>query len=189
MADLVKLVQAVRDDLKECYLSDRDAVWSNPFIALIRHGEVTVLTEANSQEELARSLNEYSASGGIEGIVVGRMVAKYNRDISGPDGSPLMTEKGVMVCGRILGTRQTYITITRCLEHRDLRNPVHGEPAPGRPEIPGLSSPDKVDPIFTEYGDVRGFVESQFGVERVFDSRRGDICMLDPIIQGMVNGG
>jgi len=186
MVDLVKVVELVRDDLKAEYLRDRTAVWAHPFVGFITDDDFKQVGNAKDEAQIVAWLREFREPNKMKGVVVGRMVAKYSQTIRDQNGDPQITERAILVSGRIIDSDQTYVTITPCKEHKDLRLPEHGEPLKDRPFIPGITSPDKVDPIVNAFGEVSGFVEMQFGKEQVFDSRRGEMCMLDPIIEGVV---
>jgi hypothetical protein len=186
MADLVKVVEQVRDDLKDLYLENQSAVWTRPFVAIVQTDGPAFLDNANSEAAIVEWLKHFRGPNQIKGVVVGRMVAKHSKHARDAEGNPIIMEKAILVTGRMLDTAQTYVTITSCREHSDLRNHVHDEPRKDRIEIPGLKSPDKVSAILGPNGEIRGFKEMQFGKEKVFDSRRGVRCMLDPIISGII---
>lgn len=190
--NLEKVVNEIRDDLKKLYLQDQSAVWEHPFVAIIKRDEVNVLGGAKSEERIVNWLRQFRGPEGIAGIVVGRMVAKYSKTIRGLDGNPQVLEKAILVSGRMLDTSQTYVSITPVHEHKDLRRPKgdtneNAEPNGEHIYVPGVNSPDKVAKITDEEGFVRGFLEMQFGREQIFDSRKGERCALDPLIQGVID--
>jgi hypothetical protein len=192
MIELDKVVNKIRDDLKAKYLEDQTAVWEHPFVAFIKEDDLFIMEAAASEESLVAWLREFRGPQGIAGVVVGRMVAKFSQTIRDNNGNPQVLERAILVSGRILDGNKTYISITPCREHNDLRNPLGDslanlEQKADRPYIPGLTSPDKVQKIMTEDGKFMGFKEMQFGEEAVFDSRKGDVCKLDPIIQGVLD--
>jgi hypothetical protein len=192
MPNLEKVVNEVRDDLRRVYLQDQSAVWQHPFVAILKRDEVCTLGNAANEEKLIHWLRQFRGPEGIAGVVVGRMVAKYSRTIRDLEGNPQVLEKAILVTGRLLDVGQTYISITPVREHKDLRRPMgdtneNAEPNGEHLYVPGVNSPDKVAKITDETGFVRGFIEMQFGVEQVFDSKRGDQCVLDPLIQGVLN--
>ncbi len=122
------------------------------------------------------------------------MVAKYSKTMRDLEGNPQVLEKAILVTGRLLDKAQTYISITPVREHKDLRRPMgdtneNAEPNGAHLYVPGVNSPDKVAKITDEAGFVKGFIEMQFGKEQIFDSKRGDACVLDPLIQGVLNTG
>lgn len=187
MQDLEKVVDKVREDLKALYLSDQHTVWHHPFVVMIQDDDIKVLEGAKTPDQLIEWLVSFRGPNQMKGVVVGRMVAKYSKTIRDANGDPQVLERAILVSGRMLDTSQTLVSITPCREHKDMRLPDHGEPVKGRPYIPGLNSPDKVDPLLNELGQVAGFKEIQFGEDQIFDSRKGDKCMLDPIIEGVIS--
>jgi hypothetical protein len=194
MIQLDKVVNAIRDDLKKLYLEDQNNVWEHPFVAIIKRDDVATLGGAKAEESLIAWLKEFRGPQGIAGVVIGRMVAKFSQTIRDNNGNPQVLEKAILVSGRLLDSSTTYISITPCREHNDLRNPLgdtlaNVEQKKDRPYIPGLTSPDSVQKIMTDEGNFMGFKEIQFGTEVIFDSKRGDICKLDPIIQGVLDTG
>ena len=189
MIDLRKVVHKTRDDLKREYLKDQAAAWSRPLIVLITSDDVKFMADFPSEKKVIDWLREFSAQDGIKGIVIGRMVAKYSQTIKDHKGDPQILERAILVSGRMFTTNQTYVTITKSIEHRDLRMPKHDEPVKDRPVISGLESPDKIQPIVNlATGHLQGFKEMQFAPDRIFDSEKGQRCILDPIIAGVVKG-
>jgi hypothetical protein len=186
MVSLDKVVNEMRDDMKKAYKRDTNEAWTQPCVAIIKDDDVSFLENARSEEQLVGWLLNFIGPQRIKGIVVGRMMAKYSPTIKDGMGHPVILEKAIIVSGRVFDTEQTYVSITPCKEHKDMRNPEYGEPQKERPFIPGLESPDSIKPIINEVGEVTGFEEMQFKAEQVYDSRRGEKCTLDPIIQGVV---
>jgi hypothetical protein len=190
MVDLEKLVNTVRDDLKNEYLKDQHAVWHVPFVAFIGADGPNFLYGAKSEAEIVGWLVANRNQSQIRGVVVGRMVAKYSQTIKDVEGNPQILERGILVSGRIFSPEQTYVTITPCREHMDMRAPAgdtieNAEPKDGLPALAGVNSPDKVEKIISPGGHV-SFKSIQFGDEKVFDSRKGERCALDPIIEGVL---
>ena len=187
MVNLVKVVNEVRDDLKKEYLKDQSAVWTKPFVVIVRQDDCSFIPEFHDEDKIIEWLRNFRDVSQTHGLVIGRMVAKYNHAILDPRGQPMVTQKAILVSGRMLTTGQTYVTITPCHEHSDLRTPKIDEPLKQDLFIPNITSPDKVAPIVAENGIIKGFRQMQFGDEQIFDSRRGDTCALDPLIEGVLS--
>lgn len=188
MIDLVRVVNKVRDDLKGAYLSNQGAVWQQPFVCFINNSGANFLEGANSDEAIVAWLLANRNGSAIRGIVVGRMVAKYSKTIKDVQGNPQILEKGIMISGRLFSPEQTYVTITPCREHNDLRDALGDTPENAEPvgEIPGFESSDKVEKVVSAGGHVQ-FKSMKFGREIVYDSRKGQRCALDPIIEGVID--
>ncbi len=188
MIDLEKVVQKVRDDLREEYLRDSQAAWQRPFVAFITASGVNFLEGGRTDDGIVSWLVANRNASQIRGVVVGRMVAKYSQTIKDVNGDPQILERGILVSGRLFSTGQTYVSITPCREHNDLRDPLGDTIANAAPksDIPGFESPDKVEKLISDGGHVQ-FKSLRFGKEIVFDSRKGERCALDPIIQGMMD--
>lgn len=186
MVDLEKVVNEVRDDLKALYLKDQNAVWTKPFVVMIGADDTSVMENANDQDAVIEWLRHFRGPNQIKGIVVGRMVAKFSSTIRDQDGNPQILERAILVSGRMLDAGQTYVSITSAKEHNDLRSTPGDEPNENKPFVPGLTSPDKVDKIIGSFGQLKGFKSMQFQKEVIFDSRKGEMCQLDPIIDGVL---
>lgn len=189
MINLEKVVREVLDDLKDQYKKDTQAIWESPAIRLVENGDSVVYVAATDPYLIDR-LKAGVGDGRLKGIVVGRMMAKYSSTLRDLNGNPQILEKGLMVSGRLFSSGQTLVIIVKCHEHRDARNPLgdtiaNAEPQKQEIHIPGITSPDAVQKVITPGGHVQ-FVSVQFGEEIVFDSRRGERCMLDPIIEGVL---
>ena len=186
MVDLEKAVVELRETMKEQYLKNQRAIWSTPFVGFIDADNVGWAPFGLTDEQLLAFALAKRESARLNGVVVGRMVAKYSKTIKDVEGNPQLLEKAILVSGRMFTSGQTYVSITPCREHQDLRH-ADGEPVKNRPYVPGVTSPDKVQEIIDEQtGALKGFLEMQFGVEQVFDSRRGQTCQMDPIIAGVL---
>ena len=186
MIDLVRAVNAIKEDLKAKYLEDQAAVWSSPAVLIIANEDVREISGAKSEESLVSWLSEACKKQDMQGIIIGRMVSKYSETLRDIDGNPQILEKAILVTGRLIDTKQTYVVIVPCREHKDLRNPLGGQDPQKSIGAPGVTSPDKVAPIIDEVGILRGFKEMQFQKEIIFDSRKGEACALDPIIDGVL---
>ena len=191
MIDLQRVVDKVKDDLKDEYLRDQGGAWTKPFVCFIGADGPCFIESAKTEAGIIDWLVVNRNKSQIKGVVVGRMVAKYSQTLKDVQGNPQVLEKGILVSGRLFSPEQTYVTITPCREHMDMRTPVgdtieNSEPKPGLPKLPGVSSPDKVDKVISPGGHV-SFKSIQFGEEKIFDSRKGDRCALDPIIQGVID--
>lgn len=187
MVELDQVVNEVRDDLKKLYLKDQNAVWTKPFVVMIGADDITVMDNAENQDAVVDWLRHFRGPNQIKGVVVGRMVAKFSPTIRDQDGNPQILERAILVSGRMLDSGQTYVSITSSKEHNDLRATPGDEPLLNKPFLPGLTSPDKVDKIIGDFGQLRGFKSMQFQKEVIFDSRKGDTCQLDPIIDGVLS--
>ena len=184
MVQLDKAVNELRDIMKEQYLKNQAAVWHTPFVGFVEADDVGWAPYGLSDEELLSFARAKRSR--IQGVIVGRMVAKYSQTIKDVEGNPQVLEKGILVSGRMFTSGQTYVSITKCHEHQDLRH-KNGDPVANRPYVPGVTSPDKVQEIIDEQtGALKGFLEMQFGQEQIFDSRQGQTCAMDPIIAGVM---
>lgn len=182
-ADLVKIVDTMKEDLKEMYLRDPKAVWDLPMIAVSkRTGGVVVLDNLQSNEHAMQWLITHMQND-IESLVVGRMVAKYS-SVLGADGKPIITEKAIMVMGRQLGNNRSYVSITPCHEHTDTRD-LDTIEKENKVFDPSLKAPDLDKLITDEHGIIRGRMTAKFGKEQIMDSKKGQVFMMDPIIQGV----
>lgn len=189
MLDLERLVDELRDTMKSAYLKDRNAIWDLPFAGFFDSmgGGGWANYGAGDDGTFTEYARAKLRSSRLEGIVVGRMVAKYSQVIKDIEGNPQMLEKAILVSGRLFSTGQTYVSITKIHEHQDLRHSETGEPLENKPYVPGVTSPDKVQEIIDDQtGALSGFLSMQFGKEEVFDSRRGQTCQMDPIIAGVM---
>ena len=185
--DIHRIVNCVRDDLKKLYSSNPSAVWDKPFVVVASHGGETSYIEGGVESGsvvgwIREKLNHKEA----EVIVVGRMVAKYGSFIDPTTQQKIILEKALLVTGRDFSNGRTYVVVVPTKEHRDYRSSEAVEGGP-KIEIPGLNSPDVTKAIKDEMGVTKGWLTSQFGKEQVFDSRRGQRCMLDPLIQGVID--
>lgn len=190
MINLEKVVNDVRDRLKQEYLREPDAVWNRALIVGIRANDCVFLDGSGSAkpERIISWFKDNMHVEGIKGVCVGRMVAKYS-EVVGSNGEPILIEKAILVTGRMLDTSQTLVKITRCVEHKDLRElrPGQDEPVGKLPTLAKMDSPDKSIELKTSYGRTRGFRHLRFDPDQVFDSRQGDKCEMDPIISGVIN--
>lgn len=193
MINLERVVRDVLDDLKELYKKDSEAVWDAPAIRLVENGDNVAYVTA-MDEQLIDRLRAGLSGGKLKGLVVGRMVAKYSDKLRDINGQPQILERAILVSGRLFSSGQTYVVIVPCHQHRDARNPLGDTIANAEPQkqelwVPGIQtdslSPDSVQKVITPGGHVQ-FVSVRFGEETIFDSRKGDRCMLDPIIEGVL---
>jgi hypothetical protein len=113
------------------------------------------------------------------------MVVKYG-GLLDASGQPTIQEKAILVTGRSFANGRTVVSITPAREFRDWRTPETIE-AQGSLPNPGVSSPDTTKTMFDETGQIVGQMSGQFGAEQRFDSARGQTCVLDPLIQGVLN--
>ena len=185
--DMNRVVNCVRDDLKKAYSDNPSAVWDRPMVVVVnKGGETSVLDGVKSDEHIAGWLCEKVGTKKIEAVVIGRMVVKHGKFIDPTTGQLIITEKAILVSGRNFANGRTVVSITPTKEHRDYRSTESQAQSP-RLIVPGLSSPDVTKVIKDEMGVTKGIMTGQFGKEKVFDSRLGERCALDPIIQGVVD--
>ena len=182
-ADLVKLVSGLRDDLKALYLENPTAIWDLPVIAFARKsGGVNILEGIKDNEHVVAWLRSNLVNE-VESIAVGRMVIKPST-VLGADGKPVIKEKAILVTGRNIDTKRTYVSITPCKEHRDYRSDQFAEKQ-NKTFDPTLKGADKTKNIENEHGRVVGRLQAKFGPEQVLDSKKGNQFMVDPIIAGV----
>lgn len=183
-ADLIKMVETLRDDLKGTYLQNPTAIWDLPIIAISkRSGGVHLLDGIKDDAHVVAWLTTHMQND-IESICIGRMLAKYSTVI-GSDGKPIIKEKAIMVMGRTLATGRSYVSITPVQEHRDYRSDEFAEKQ-NKEFDPTLQHADKtkniVDPLSNK---VVGRLQAKFGKEQVMDSKKGHVFLSDPIIAGV----
>ena len=185
--DLTRIVNCVRDDLKKLYSNDPSAVWDKPFVVIAKKGGETSCIDGGVED--AKALGWLQAKferKEAEVVVIGRMVAKYGTFIDPTTQQRIILEKALLVTGRDFSNGRTYVVIVPTKEHRDYRSSESME-AGGKIIVPGLKSPDVTKAIKDEMGVTKGWLTSQFGKEQVFDSRKGQRCLLDPLIQGVID--
>lgn len=183
-AELTKIVDNVRDDLKGTYLQNPTAVWDLPLVAISkRSGGVHLLDGIKDNQHVVDWLATHLAND-VEAIVVGRMVAKFST-VLGSDGKPVIKEKAIMVMGRTLSTGRTYVSITPVMEHRDYRRDEVAEKQ-NKKFDPTLKGADKTSNIVDEESNrVVGRLQAKFGQEQIMDSKKGHQFLCDPIIEGV----
>lgn len=182
-ADLIKIVENLRDDLKALYLQQPSAVWDLPIIALSKKtGGVQLLDGIRDNQHVIDWLRTHMANE-IESIVIGRMVVKQST-VLGADGKPVIKEKAIMVMGRQLETKRAYLSITPCMEHRDYRSDEFAEKQ-NKVFDPTLKGADKTTKVVDELTGRAHYVQSKFGKEQIYDSKKGNVFMIDPIIEGV----
>ena len=187
MVEIHKAVIELRDVMKARYLKDQKAIWTTPFVGFIEADDVGWAPMDESEESLFAFAQAKRAQNKLQGIVIGRMGAKYSETIKDLDGNPQMLSKAIIVSGRLFTTGKTYMSITPCREHQDLRVTENGDPMKNKPYVPGVTSPDKVTEIIDDNtGLLKGFLSMQFGDEIVYDSRQGQTCTMDPMIRGVL---
>lgn len=192
MINLQRVVDKVRDDLKKTYLKNPSAVWQKTTVIMIRKDDCDIMDGAGMTDpgKVVKALQHFVSTTEVKGIVVGRMVAKFSKTVRDVDGNPAVMSRAILVSGRLLDSEQTYISITPSREHNDLRELKEGqdEPVSKLPDLARMDSPHAVKEIRTDGGHLKGFKSIRFDKEKVFDSRRGDKCVLDPIIEGVLKG-
>lgn len=184
--DLPRVVDSVRDDLKKLYRQDPSALWERPFIVISQQGgQTSYLDSAQPDEVIAGWLAQFRGPKRIEAVVVGRMVVKYGGVLDAA-GQPTIQDKAILVSGRSFTNGRTVVSITPTKEFRDFRT-VETIEAQGSLPNPGITSPDTTKILTNEYGQAAGHMLGQFGKEERFDSAKGQTCVLDPLIQGVLN--
>jgi hypothetical protein len=187
MVEIHKAVNELRDVMKARYLKDQRAIWTTPFVGFIEADDVGWAPMDTTEEALFAFAQAKRSQNKLQGIVIGRMCAKYSETIKDIEGNPQILSKAIIVSGRMFTTGKTYMSITVCREHQDLRVTENGDPVKNKPYVPGVTSPDKVQEIIDqETGLLKGFLSMQFGEEQVFDSRQGVTCTMDPMIRGVL---
>ncbi len=183
-ADLIKMVEAMRDDLKVEYLKDPSAIWDLPIVAFSRKaGGVQILDGIRGDDHVMDWLRTHLQNE-VESICVGRMLAKYS-DVLDADGKPIIKERAIMIMGKTLDTDRTYVSITPIMEHRDYRRDQVAEEQ-NKKFDPTLKAPDKTTNILNPYtGKTIGRLQAKFGKEQVMDSKKGHMFLADPIIAGV----
>jgi hypothetical protein len=190
-ADLVRVVDTVRDDLKKSYIQDPSLIWGNPVVFISQSGGKAGymkpdadkdLTEAEEEKFMIDWMKQFRNDRSVEAVVVGRMVVKYN-GILDSNGNKMISERAILVSGRSFIDGRTRISITPVKEHRDYRQP-ETIATEATPLNPGLESPDTTKLIMA--GDmITGILIGQFQPEQIMDSRDGVKCVMDPLIEGV----
>ena len=190
--DLKRAVDIVRDDMKEAYKRDPGVIWKLPFIVIHANGETvelpTDLIADMSPEEgsvyMSGWINHFRGPKRIEAVVVGRQVVKLG-GVLDASGQHTLKEKGIMISGRSFSTGRTIVSVTATREFRDYRDEETVKKEGVLPN-PGLDSPDTMKTTTNEYGTVTGTMLGQFGKEERHDSQAGELCVADPIVEGII---
>ena len=191
--DLKRAVDIVRDDMKEAYKRDPGAIWKLPFVVLHMNGETVelptdVIAGMNPEEGsayMAGWLNHFRGPKRIEAVVVGRQVVKLG-GVLDASGQPTVKEKGIMVSGRSFSTGRTIVSITPTKEFMDYRSQETIQKEGMLPN-PSMDSPDVMKAVAGADGEKSATMLGQFGKEERHDSQLGELCVADPIIEGVVN--
>jgi len=183
--DLPRVVDAVRDDLKKLYQKDPAAIWERPVVVISQDGQTSYLDSNKPDEYMAGWLAQFRGPKRIDAVVVGRMVVKQG-GVLDASGEATVKEKAILVTGRSFATGRTVVTITPTKEFRDFRSPETIDKEGILPN-PGVSSPDTSKAIVRPDGVAAGTMLGQFGKEQRFDSAQGQRCMMDPLIQGVLD--
>jgi hypothetical protein len=183
--DLPRVVDSVRNDLKKLYRQDPSAVWQRPFVVIAQDGKTSYLDSEQTDEVMAEWLVQFRGPRRISAVVVGRMVVKYG-GVLDASGQPTIKERAILVSGRSFTNGRTVVSITPTREFRDFRSPETIE-AQGSLPNPGITSPDTTKMIVDEFGKIAGHMVGQFGEEQRFDSNKGQHCVLDPLIRGVLD--
>ena len=180
-ADLTRMVEGMRDNLKKIYLAQPEAVWNLPMIAVSKKlGGVFTLGQIKSNEHAVEWLRENLVNE-VDNIVIGRMVVKQST-VLGADGQPVVKEKAIMVMGRHIDSKRAYLSITPCIEHRDYRSDRFAEKQ-NKEFDPTLKGADKTAKIVDEITGQQHYLQAKFGPEQVYDSKKGHQFLVDPIIE------
>jgi len=184
--NLPQVVDTVRDDLKKLYRKDPSNVWQRPFIVIAQNGGGTSYLDSSQPDSvMAAWLAQFRGPKRIEAVVVGRMVVKYG-NILDAAGQPTVQERAILVSGRSFVNGRTVVSVTPTKEFRDYRMPETIETQGSLPN-PGITSPDTTKLIVDDTGKIAGSMVGQFGPEQRFDSAKGQTCVLDPLIQGVLD--
>ena len=182
-ADLIKIVDNLRDDLKGLYLKHPEAIWDKPIVAFSKKsGGVNYLEGIKDNQHVMDWLRT-NLNNDIESIVVARMVVKQS-SVLDANGQPIVKEKAIMVMGKQVVTGRTYVSITPCLEHRDYRSDQFAEEQ-NKKFDPTLKGADATKKVVDEVTGQQHYLQSKFGKEQVLDSKKGNQFMVDPIIEGV----
>lgn len=182
-ADLIRMVEGMRDNLKRIHLEKPDAIWDLPMIAVSRKlGGVHILGGIKGNDHAVGWLRE-NLTNEVENIVIGRMVVKRS-PVLGSDGQPVIKEKAIMVMGRHIDSKRAYVSITPILEHRDYRSDRFAEKA-NKEFDPTLKGADKTTKIMDELTGKQHYLQTKFGTEQILDSTKGHKFLMDPIIEGV----
>jgi hypothetical protein len=184
-ADLPRIVDSVRSDLMREYRKDPSAVWNRPFVVIVGKGGETGYVDGQHPDEKIMGWLASWKRRRIEAVVVGRMVVKTGKTIDPTTQQPIIIEKAILVSGRSFQNGRSILSITPTKEHRDYRG-IREIEAGHDLLRPGMGSPDVTKKMTTEEGEFVGYMQGAFGKEQRFDSRRGQQCVLDPLIQGAV---
>ena len=183
MADLVRMVEGMRDNLKRIHLAQPEAVWDLPMISVSRRlGGVHVLSGIKGNDHAVNWLRE-NLTNEVENIVIGRMVVKHST-VLGADGNPIVLEKAIMVMGRHIDSKRAYLSITPILEHKDYRSDQFAEKQ-NKEFDPTMKGADKTSKIVNPFTGQQHYLQTKFGTEQIHDTNKGEKFLMDPIIENV----
>ena len=184
--ELTKIVDQVRDDLKETYKQSPGEIWQKPFVVITNgDGSIRFLDGVKSEEQLFGWVSANLDLNKLVGIVIGRMVVKRSQVIDPNTNEPTIMEKAIMVMGRDMRTERVRVSITPCHEHRDYRTSEDIEKSADVYD-PSIARADVNKPIFDPFtGKILSRLTARFGEEIVMDTRQGQKFIMDPLIQGI----
>ena len=183
-ADLTKIVETVREDLKKTYKAAPGDIWQKPFVVFVKEGAIRFLDGVKNEAQLFEWLTQNLDLPKIESIIIGRMVVKRSSVIDPNTNEGTIMEKAIMVMGRDMRTNRVRVSITPCHEHRDYRTDDDIEKTAGTYD-PSIQGADIAKPIFDVTGKILSKLTAKFGQEVVMDTRQGHKFLMDPLIQGI----
>lgn len=184
-ADLIKIVDQVRDDLKETYKQSPGETWQKPFVVFVSDGGTRYLDGVKNEGQLFEWVTQNLNLTKLEAIIIGRMVVKRSSVIDPNTNEGTIMEKAIMVMGRDMRTDRVRVSITPCHEHRDYRTDDDIEKTAGQYD-PSIAKADINKPIFDPFtGKILSRLTARFGQETVMDTRQGHKFLMDPLIQGI----
>jgi hypothetical protein len=184
-ADLIKIVNSVRDDLKKAYEQNPGEIWRKPFVVFVSDGGARFLDGVKDEAQLFEWVTQNLNLPKLEAIVIGRMVVKRSSVIDPNTNEGTITEKAIMVMGRDMRTERVRVSITPCHEHRDYRTDEDIEQTAAQYD-PAIAHADINKPIFDPFtGKILSRLTAKFGQETVMDTRQGHKFLMDPLIQGI----
>ncbi len=189
MANLVKIMDMVNEDLKKLYKSNPTGVWLYPCLLLVDNdGHVRELDGKVPEADLFKWLCQNMDLKKIKSVIVGRMVVKYGEIIDPNTNAPTITQKAIMVMGKDLSTNRSRVIITECKEHRDYRTQESIEKGMAEGFDPSVKGADVTKMIVDEAsGKIASMLTARFGDETIMDTRDGQTFLLDPLMDGIIS--
>ena len=184
MADLVKIVDMVNQDLKELYKESPSGAWLYPCVVFgDNDGGVKALDGKLPDDKMFDWVRQNLNVKKLAQIVVGRMVVKYGEIIDPNTNQPMIKEKAIMVMGRDFKTNRTRLIVTPCREHRDYRTP--DEIDKQSQYDPSIKAADTSKMLVDADGRFYARMTGKFLEAQVYDTRNGHQFLTDPLIDGI----